>query len=806
MTQLFHDLRYALRTFRRSPGFTAAVVATLALGIGANMAIFTVLKSVLLDPLPFPDSERLVRLNGTRADRSETSVSYPDYLDWREQNRVFESLAAFSGESATLAGETPERLNAHVVSGNFFSTLGVRAELGRTFRPEDDLPGSPAIAVLSDELWRRRFGADRSILGRPILLDGNPRIVVGVATPRFRFYDYGVADLWTPLGEWARDPKSDVLDRGSHAGLYAIGRLKPGVKLAAARSEMDVLASRLAREYPKTNSGRGVKTEAFRESVVSGLRPALLVLSGSVIFLLLIAGANVCNLLIARATGRRRELAIRVAIGAGRGALVRQLLTESVALSILGGALGLALASGLIRLILRWRPIEIARIDEVSIDLRLLGAMAVSTVVTGLLFGLVPALRTGRESFAAAGRLSVAGPERGRFQSLLIGGEVALCLLLLVGSALLGKSFLRLRSVDPGFVPAGVLTARLDAPETNGPGRDGGQFFERVLEEARKIPGVSAASAVNPLPLTPANRQDGILLEGRPTPPTSDIPSSDVAIVDRDYFRAMRIPLLRGRGFLHSDDDSNPKVAVVSAALAKRFWPNGDALGRRFTNELEKPGQSRAWFTVVGIVGDIRLSLDGKPMSEVYYPISQRPMDRMTFVLRTHSGNPEAVTRLLASAIAQIDPRQPLYRVSPFETVAGQSLAERRFTMFLFAGFTALGLILSIGGIASLVGRVVASRTKEIGIRIALGATRTDVLGSVFARVLPAVAAGMLLGLAAAFAFRGAARSLLFEISPSDPASFLGAPAILAAAAFVAAFLPARRATRIDPVAAIRNE
>src|SRR5450759_476666 len=381
MSKLFHDLRYALRTFRKNPGFTAAVVATLALGIGANMAIFTVLKSVLLDPLPFPESERLVRLAGTRADRSETSLSYPDYLDWRDQNRVFESLAAFSGESSTLAGEIPERLSAHAVSGNFFSTLGVRAELGRTFRPEDDLPGSPAIAVLSDELWRRRCAGDPSSVGRPILLDGNPRIVVGVAMPRFRFYDYGVADLWTPLGEWARNPNSNVLDRGSHSGLYAIGRLKPDVTLAAARSEMDVLAARLAKEYPKTNAGHGVKTESFRESVVGGVRPALLALSGAVILLLLIAGANVCNLLIARVAGRRRELAIRVAIGAGRGALIRQLLTESVALSLLGGALGLGLASGLIRLILLWRPVEIARIDEVAIDLRLLAALIASTIV-----------------------------------------------------------------------------------------------------------------------------------------------------------------------------------------------------------------------------------------------------------------------------------------------------------------------------------------------------------------------------------------------------------------------------------------
>jgi putative ABC transport system permease protein len=797
------NLRYALRGFRKAPGFSLMAIVTLALGMGANTAIFSVAKSVLLDPLPYPEARRLLRLTETRKDGSEISVSYPNYLDWRDRNRSFESLAAFSGESTTLDGNPAERLNAHVVSGNFFSTLGTPAAVGRPLRPEDDLPGAAPVTVLSHDLWVRRFGADPSVVGRPIRIDGSPRTVVGVIGAGFRFYDYGLPDLWTPIGPWARDPSSDTLERKSHPGLYVIGRLRPASSLVAARTDMSLLRDRLARAYPAENGAHGIKVESFQESVVGEIRPALLVVSGSVVLLLLIACANISNLLLARGVERRREMAIRAAIGADRRTLVGQLLTESLALAALGGAAGVGLATLLLRGIVTARPLEIPRLDEVALDLRMLAGLAAATIVSALLFGLAPALSGARRGEAAA-RFGAAGRERGRFQSLLIAGETALCLVLLAGSALLVRSFWKLRHVDPGFTMSGILTARIDAPAKGGVADD--LFLPRVLEEARRIPGVSSVSAVTPMPLTPANRQDGLLREGAAPVPLDETPVSEVAIVADDYFRTMGIPILHGREFRPSDSAGMPRVAVVSAEAARRFWPGADAIGKRFANELPIPGVAPKWITVIGVARDTRLALDGRPAPIVYHPLAQRSMSRMTVLLRTDRQPPESLAAELAEAVRRVDPRQPLYRVASLETLAGQSLAERRFTLVLLAGFTAIGVLLAAAGIGGVVSRLVSSRRREIGIRMALGATGSRVVSAILGRALAPVAGGIGAGIAAAWALAPALRSLLFGVRPLDAATFALVPVLLAAVALAAALFPARRATRIDPATVLRTE
>ncbi|HET9795935.1 MAG TPA: ABC transporter permease [Thermoanaerobaculia bacterium] len=804
MSGLLQDVRFALRGFRRRPGFTALAVLILALGTGANTAIFSVAKSVLLDPLPYPEARRLVRLAETRRDGSEISVSYPNYLDWRDRNRSFESLAAFTGTSTTLPGAPPERLNAHVVSGNFFATLRLPAFLGRTLEPADDLPGAPPVVFVSHALWERRFGADRSIVGRPLVIGGSARTVVGIAPPNVRFYDYGDADLWTPLGPWARDPGSDVMMRQSHPGLYAIGRLRPGVSLAAARSDMELVRRRLAAAYPAENGKNGIELESLQESVVGDVRPALLIVSGSALLLLLMACANISNLLMARWSERRREIGIRLAIGAARRQLVRQLLTESVVLAAAGALAGLVLAQALLRVVVSSRTIEIARLDEVKLDGGVLAVLAAVTLAIGILFGLVPALRSARSPNLLA-RREGDGPRRGRVAATLIAGEIALCLVLLCGTGLLGRSFWALLRVDPGFVPSHLLTARLDAPEeASNPARGPG-FFDAVLAESRRLPGVTRASAVNPLPLGSGDRQDGIVVEGRPEPPAANVPSTDVAIVAPDYFSTMRIPVLRGRSLLPTDDAGKPLVAVVSAAAARRFWPGEDPLGRRFTNAREGTGKPRPWFTVVGVAGDVRLAVDTAPTSEIYYAAAQRPMSAMTLVIRT-SVPPRRIAETLAAAVRRVDPRQPLYRVASLEEVADRSLAGRRFLLVLLGGFTAVGLALSAGGLWGVVGRIVAGRTREIGIRMALGATRREVVAGVVRRIVPAVAIGIAAGLAAAYAARGVLRSVLFGVSAGDPAVFAAVPAILVAVAMAAAYFPARRAARIDPMKALREE
>jgi len=799
MSGFVQDLRFALRGFRKRPGFTALAVLVLALGSGANTVIFSVAKSVLLDPLPYPDADRLVRLAETRSDASEISVSYPNYLDWRDQSRSFESLAAFTGSGATLPGTPPERLNAHVVSGNFFATLRVPAYLGRAIQPSDDRPGAAPVVYLSHSLWRRRFGSDPGIVGLPIAIGGEIRIVVGVAPAGFRSYDYGTPDVWMPLGPWARDPGSDVLLRRSHAGLYAIGRLRKGISFASARKDMERVRRNLAAAYPAENGPHGIALLSLRESVVGDVRPAVVIVSGAAGLLLLIAGANISILLTARWSERRREMAIRIAIGADRRRLVRQLLAESLALAAAGSLAGLAAAAAVLEAIRLSGAVEIARIDEVRLDGGVLAVLSGATILTGILVGLAPALRSAPTSERLT-RRDAAGPERGRFASSLVAAEMGLSLVLLCGAGLLTRSFWRLRRVDPGFAPAGVLTARLDAPEAEG--RESA-FFEDVLREARRLPGVLGASAVNPLPLGGANRQDGIVVEGKPEP--DDAPSTDVAVVEPEYFGTMRIPLARGRGFLPSDGASTPRVAVVSATAARRFWPGEDPIGRRFTNARSKTGPPRTWYTVVGVVGDVRLAIDASPSSEIYFPAAQRTMSVMTLVVRTR-GAPEAAAGALAEAVRRVDPSRPLYRIASLEEIAERSLAARRFLLSLLGGFAAVGLVLSVGGLWGVVGRIVAARTREIGIRMALGATRGDVVFGVLGRIAPAVALGLGAGLAAALSAKELLRSVLYGVSAADPATFVAVPVFLAAVAVAGAYFPARRAARVDPAVTLKAE
>lgn len=802
MSDLLQDVRFALRGFRRRPGHTGLALLVLALGAGGNTAILSIARKVLLDPLPFPDSARLVRISETTPEGSEISVSYPNYLDWRDQNRSFGSLAAFTALSTTLPGDPPERLNAHVVSGNFFSTLRISAALGRALAPGDDLPAAAPVAMLSHTLWQRGFGGDPSVVGRTLLLEGRPHTIVGVAPLDFRFYEYGDADLWTPLGPWARDPASDTLLRRSHAGLYVIGRLRDDVSLDSARADMDAVRRRLTAAYPTDDGGHGVRIASLKESVVGDSRPAIAIVSGAALLLLGIACANVTGLLLARWTERRREIGIRLAIGANRSRLVRQLATENATLAATGAIVGLAVGEVLLRALVTTRSIEIARLSEARLDPAVFAAVVGTTVASAILFGLVPAFRSASTPDALA-RRDGSGSVDGRTASVLIATEIAFSVVLLAATGLLVRSFSKLIRVDPGFDVRGVLTARLDAPDESDAGA-APAFYDRVLGLTRRLPGVSGAAVVNPLPLGSANRQDAVLVEGRPFPSPADTPSTDVAIVSPGYFGEMRIPLLRGRAFLASDDAAAPRVAVVSAAAARRFWPGLDPLGRRFAQSVEK-ASAGGWFTVIGIVGDVRLAIDALPKSEIYFTLAQRPMSRMTLIVR--SKRPlDGLAAELGGAIRRVDARQPLYRVAALRDVADAGLADRLFLLRLLGGFGALGTLLAVAGLGGLVGRIVAHRTREIGVRIALGATGVSVVSGVLRRVAGPVAAGLAGGLAAALAAKGLLRSVLYGVATGDPTTFLAVPLLLAVVAAVAAGLPALRAARIDPMQALRDE
>jgi putative ABC transport system permease protein len=798
------DIRFGLRTLARTPGTTLAALVALALGIGANTAIFSVVSGVLLEPLPYPEPDRLmsVMMKNPAAGFPRFTVSPPDFEDFRRQNRTFEGMAASAtGRFNLTGGERPESLQGAAVSAGFFHILRMDPVLGQAFRPEDERPGGAKVVVLSDGLWRRRFGADRGIVGRGVLLDGEVYTVLGVAPPGM---DYPAKrDLWVPL---AVDPKES---RGGHY-LRVVGRLKPGVSVERARTDLAEIAARLERQYPDSNTGWGTLVTPLAELEVEDVRMALLILLVFVGFVLLIAVADVANLLLARVAARDREIALRSALGAGRGRLVRQMLTETLLLFLAGGAVGLLLAAGGVRALVALDRQALPRSQEVHLDGRVLLFTLAVSLGAGLLCGLVPALvATGRrlgEALKEGGR-AVAGGVRGRLvRDGLVISQIALTLMLLVGAGLLIQSFIRLRSVDPGFRAEGVLTARMDLPPLKYPDEKRQVAFYRALgERLRALPGVEEAGFLYPLPLSGGGLVLAFNVAGRPAPPPNAVPNSNVRAASPGAMKALGISLKRGRLFDERDDLAAPKVLVINETLAAQVWPHQDPIGQRIT--FEDPEDPKTpWYTIVGVVGDVHHdSLSKTPGAEAYWSQLQSPITGALLVLRGR-GNPARFAGAVRAAVAEVDPDLPLDKVQPMTEVVEASLAQSRFKAVLLTLFAALALVLAMVGVYGVISYSVAQRTHEIGIRMALGAQAGQVLRLVVRQGMILVLIGLALGLVGAWYASRFLAGQIYGLSATDPLTFAAVPLGLAAVALVANYLPARRATRVDPLDALRQE
>ncbi|MEJ7811393.1 MAG: ABC transporter permease [Gemmatimonadaceae bacterium] len=805
MNQLLLDLRYAVRTLRKSPGFTLVAALTLALGIGANTAIFSVVNAVLLRPLPYGEPERLVMAYGKHTQIGREVASMPDFLDWRAESRGFEALAARAGASYNLTGTgEPERLTGARITANFFRTLRVTPALGRAFLPEEETRAGSRVAILSYGFWQQRFGARPSIIGETIALSGLPFTVVGIAPRDFRAGPE--ADVWTPL------VTDTTLGRRSDF-LTVIGRLKPGVTIERAQGELVSLMARLAEQYPQTNVGWSAELVPLKDEIVGNVRAALLVFMGAVGLVLLIACANVANLTLARAAVRSREIAIRSALGAGRGRLVRQLLTESLLLALLGGALGLVLALWGTDALRTARPALIPRLDEVGLDARVLGFTLLASLATGALFGVVPALQLARgdlqSSLRSGGRTMSGGTGLASLRGLLVLGEVALSLMLLVGAGLLLRSFDRLQREDPGFDPRNVLTVSVGLPRARYPQLPvQTAFWARLEEQMARVPGVQAVGLTSAPPLA-GSAYLSFLIDGRPVPAPEAVQDVQPFVATPGLFRVLRIPLLHGRAFAESDATGAPRVAVVNREMARRYWPNASPIGSRIT--LGNPADSTSWVTVVGVVGDTRQErLNEKPYPQMYTPLAQSGGRFMVLAARTSgsgaAGDPLALAGAVRQAVKALDAELPLYDVMSLEERVSRSVAQPRISMVLLAIFAGAAMVLAALGIYGLMSFSVAQRTREIGLRMALGARPERVLALVVRQGMTPALAGIAVGLLGAWAASRVIATLLYGVSATDPATYGGVALFLALVALVATYVPARRAARVDPLVAMRSE
>ena len=804
------DLRDALRSLRKYPVFTTVVLLTLALGIGANAAIFSVVNAVLLRPLPYQDADRLVVIWGDlhRPGVNEIPASAGEFADYRDRSHAFEHIAIYDtlGFNLTGSGE-PERLEGAIVSASLFPLLGASAQIGRTFLNAEEQPGREQIVLLSHALWTRRFNADPAILGQIVALDGRPVQVVGVMPASFQYPDPGI-EIWKPILLDA-DALSDD-NRGSH-GYTALARLKPGVTLAQAQADLAGVTATFKAEHPGNyRSGFSARPRLLREEIVGDTARPLLILLGAVAVVLLIACANVSNLLLARAASRRREIALRTALGASRGRLVQQLLTESVLVAVGGGAIGLVLASWGVDLLIAAAPDTIPRLREIGVDRRVILFTAIVSLGTGLLFGIVPALRASgtplNDTLKDGGRS--AGATHGRAGRLLVIAEVALSLVLLVGAGLLVHSFARVHKVAPGFDATGVLTLRLSLPESRYTTfQKGDAFFDDLFTALRTRPEVGAVAAATPLPFCGVGGSRTFHIEGREPKRPEDQAEEQLRIVTSGYFETMKVPVAKGREFTDRDISSGPRVAVVNEALARKHWPDDSPIGKRVAFSRNEP----QWYEIVGIVGNIKhRGLDAADRPELYVPYRQplfaswtvRPM----YVVVRTTADPLAAAATVRREIARIDRDQPISEVRTMEERIGRSLAGRRFNMVLLASFASLALTLAGIGIYGIAAFSVTERTHEIGVRLALGAQRRDVMKMVLAQGLAMTVIGTAIGVVSALLLARVMSSLLFGVSAADPVTFAAIPVLLAAVAFVACYVPARRATRVDPLVALRTE
>ena len=806
MEGILRDARYGARSLAKNPGFTAVAVLTLALGIGANTAIFGVIDAVLLRPLPYPEAERLVKLYGRAETGENVPVAPADFLEQFRRANSFERLAAYRELSFNLTvQERPERVSGTVVTPDFFSVLGVNAQVGRAITAGQDEPGGPRVVVLSHALWQRWYGRDRGVIGKTVNLDGEPRTVVGVMPEGFQFP--AGSELWASsrfaVPEHPLKPTNDPSNRRDTHYFDVIGRLKAGVTQGQAKAEADAIVGRLKQEYGDEEEDVGAAVVPLHEDVVGETRPALMLLIGAVAILLLIACANVANILLARGATRQKEITLRMALGASRVRLVRQLLTESLLLAVAGGGLGVLLALWGLAPLKALIPPDMSDGTALRLDGRVLVFTAVISLGSALVFGLFPALSLADQDLNSVlkegGRGSASGARSNRARRLLVVSEIALAAVLLTGAGLLTRSFYRLSDVPVGFNPQNVLSAQLTLPQARYPDKnDRALFVRQVTERLSGSPGVSSAAVISRLPLDPGGSTRSVEVQGRTPPPSGDV-NPDYLVVSPAYFRSLGIPLLEGRDFTERDDPNAPRVVIVNEATARHFWPGQDPLGRMIKVDED-------WSQVVGVVGDVRQhSLAQQPPPSVYVPYAQDPWPFMSFVVRTKS-DPVGAAPALETAIHSADKDVPLYKVRAVSDVVAQSLSARRWRMLLLSLFALTALTLSCLGIYGVTAYSVTQRTHEIGIRMTLGAQKRDVLRLVIAQGVKLALAGVGVGLLAALAVMRLATSLLYGVDVADPLTLAGVFVILVGVTLMACLVPALRATKVDPMAALRYE
>ena len=802
METLRQDLRYAVRTLARHPGFALISALTLALGIGANTAIFSVVDAVLLRPLPWPDASQLVTLSSTRGGQVG-GVVYLDYKDWREQSSSFDALGVFRGQSVNLTGvETPERLTGSFVNADFLRMLGAGASQGRLFTPaETEVATRVPSAVLSDALWRTRFGARPDILGQRLIINGESFTVVGVLRPDFQSPLF-TPDVFLPLGYY---PNRGDLEVRGRPGIAVIGKLRSGVTPQRAQEELDAIAARIAELYPASNAGVGVSVQSLRDQLVGPSRAPLAIVLASVGIVLLIACANVANLQLARATARRRELSVRAALGAGRRRIMRQLLTESLLLSVLGGVAGLGIAYAGVRWLSAVIPSVLTVYGPVALSRGVLEFAALVTIATGILFGVAPAWRASRTQMQEA--LTTRGAGAGvrlRTHQWLVVAQIALCVVLLVTAGLLTRSLMALAGVQPGFDPAGVLTLQFRLPNTKYDSEAKiAEAFGRMITEIRAVPGVDHAAIVRATPLNGNGDMFPYLAEGTAETERARLPQANRNLVSPDYFETMRLPRIAGRDFTDADRLGGMPVAIVNQQVARKLDPTGNALGKRVQ---VMDGDAPVWATVVGVVGNAKHFQVNEPqLDQIYMPYTQKPLIFTEVVVRS-TGDPAAIGNAVRAAIWRVDHDQPVWRIRALRLSIDNQLGSRKFMMVLLASFAVLAVVLALIGIYGVMSYGVARRMQEMGIRMALGAQRAQVVGLVLRQGARTIGAALALGVLASLAATRALQSQLFGVGATDPITFAVVPVALGAVALVACYLPARRASRADPVRALRAD